>query len=167
MNIIAIIVVIFSSFSAAYLIIRKEIIHCKSLDTVLRLITEVKNKAIFYSEPFSDIIVQLQNNDDFYKFKLFDVFSENLSSGMAAPDAWHDAIISADMEIEKNECDILIRFGKDMCSCSRGEITEISERAIFEINELREAAVEKRNHKSKSTAVVTVSMGLMIVLIFA
>lgn len=166
MNIFAIIIVVFSSFSAAYLIVKKEIRHCKSLDVTLRLITEVKNKASFYSAPFAEIIIQLQRNRDFYKFKLFDLFAENLSSGMVVPDAWQNAVLSTDMEIDEKESDILIRFGKDMCSCSRAEITEISDRAIFEINELRNSAIEKRNRKSKSTAAVTVSMGLMIVLIF-
>lgn len=166
MNTIAIIVVIFSSFSAAYLIIRKEIRHCKSLDSVLRLITAVKNKATFYSAPFAEIIVQLQNNEDYYKIKLFDIFSDNLHSGMIVPDAWHNAIISSYTDMDENERDVLIRFGKEMCSCSRDEIAEIADHAISEINELRNAAIEKRNSKSKSTAAVTVSFGLMIVLIF-
>lgn len=166
MNFFAISVVIFSSFSAAYLIIRKEIRHCRSLDSILRLITAVKNKAMFYSAPFSEIIVQLHNNNDFYKFKLLDIFIKNLSSGMVVPDAWHNAILRSDMEIDENERDILIHFGKEMCSCSKAEITEISDLAILEISELRGLAIEKRNSKSKSTAAVAVSMGLMIVLIF-
>lgn len=165
MNLIAIIVVIFSSFAAAYLIIRKEIRRCRWLDSVLRLILAVKNKAIFYNAPFSEIIINLRNNDEFYKIRIFDVFSDNLQSGMTVPDAWNDAVSRIYSDIDKNERDILIRFGNDMCCCSRNEIPEISARAISEIEELKNIAIEQRNIKSKSTCAVIVSFGLMIVLI--
>lgn len=157
---------IISSFSAAYLIIRKEIRHCKSLDSALRLIVAVKNKAMFYSSPFAEIITQLQKNDDFNKLKLFEKFSENLTLGIPVPEAWSNAVHNADMALEENELDVLIRFGKEMCSCSRADITEISENAIFELQELRTTAIKTRNTKSKSTAAVTVSAGIMLVLIF-
>lgn len=165
MNLIAIIVVIFSSFSAAYLIIRKEIRRCRGIDSVLRLIMTVKNKAIFYNAPFSEIIINLRNNDEFQKIRLFDVFSDNLQSGMTVPDAWNDAVSRTFYDIDKNERDVLIRFGKEMCCCSRNEISEISARAISEIEELKNTAIEQRNIKSKSTGAVIVSFGLMIILI--
>ncbi len=165
MNIFAITAVVFSSFSTAYFIIRKEIRRCERLDITLRLITAVKNKAMFYSEPFAEIIIQLQNIDNFHKLSFFNVFSENISSGMVVPDAWKNAICSS-LEFDEVERNVLINFGTDMCSCSRAEITEISEQAIFEISELKKSAIEKRNCKSKATAAVTISMGLMVVLIF-
>lgn len=166
MDIIAITAVVFSSFSVAYLTIRKEIKHCKHLSLILRFIASVKNCALFYNAPFAEIINQLKNDDNFNKFDFFDYFSENLSSGMSVPDAWRDAIINADIEIDDKERDILIRFGTDMCRCNKVEINEISDQIISEISELRNEAVEKRNTKSKSTAAVTVSTGILIVLIF-
>lgn len=157
---------IISSFSAAYLIIRKEIKHCKSLDSALRLISAVKNKALFYSSPFAEIIIQLQKKEDFNKLNLFDIFSENLALGMGVPEAWSSSIHRSNLVLEENELDALVHFGKEMCSCSRAAITEISDNAILELQELRKTAIEKRNTKSKSTAAVTVSVGLMLVLIF-
>lgn len=157
---------IISSFSAAYLIIRKEIRHCKSLDSALRLIFAVKNKAMFYSSPFAEIIIKLQKNDDFDKLNIFDIFSENLASGLVVPEAWSSSVHRSNFVLEESELDVLIQFGKEMCSCSRAAITEISDNAISELQELKRNAIEKRNTKSKSTAAVTVSAGLMLVLIF-
>lgn len=165
MSFIATTVVIFSSFAAAYLIIRKEIRRCKGIESILRLIISVKNKAIFYNAPFSEIIMQLRNNEDIHKISLFDIFSDNLQSGMTVPESWNDAVCRSYSDIDINEREILIRFGSEMCCCSRDEIPEISTRAISEIEELRNIAIEQRNIKSKSTGTIIVSFGLMIVLI--
>ncbi|MBO5935776.1 MAG: stage III sporulation protein AB [Clostridia bacterium] len=166
MNFIAIVVVIISSFAAAYLIIRKEIKRCKGIDLILRLILSVKNRAMFYNIPFSEIIMQLKTNDEFYKTGLCDVFTDRLQAGMNVPDAWKDTVVSVFPDIGKNECDILIRFGTEMCCCNKDEIQEISDRVVSEIEELRDFAIEQKNIKSKSTGAVIVSFGLMIVLVF-
>lgn len=166
MNIIAIIVVIFSSFTVAFLTIRKEIIHCKHLNLGLNLIAAIKNKAMFYNLPFAEIIMQLENEEEFDRFLLLSHFLQNLKSGMAVPEAWKNAVIYSDLALEDRERNILIQFGKDMCSCSRDQIQEISDRALYELNELRHIADEKRKIRSKSTAAVVVSIGLMIVLVF-
>ena len=166
MNIIAIIVVVFSSFAVAFLTIRKEITHCKHLNMSLNLITSIKNKAMFYNLPFAEIIMQLENEEDLNRFSLLYLFLQNLKSETTVPDAWKNAVVYSDLALEEQERNILIQFGKDMCSCSREQIQEISARAICELNELRNDADEKRKVKSKSTAAVVVSIGLMIVLVF-
>lgn len=166
MDIFAIIVVVFSSFAVAFLTIRKEIIHCKHLNMSLNLIAAIKNKAMFYNLPFAEIIMLLEKEDEFNRFSLLTLFLQKLKSGMAVPDAWKNADIYSDLVLEEQERNILMQFGKDMCSCSRDQIQEISDRALYELNELKHIADEKRKIKSKSTAAVVVSIGLMIVLVF-
>ena len=166
MNIFAIIAVVFSSFVVAILTIRKEIIHCKHLNMTLDLITAIKNKAMFYNLPFAEIIMQLEKEESFNRFSLLSLFLQNLKSGMTVPEAWKNANIHSDMSLEEYERNILMQFGKDMCCCSRDQIQEISDRVIYELNELRKIANEKRKIRSKSTATVVVSIGLMIVLVF-
>lgn len=164
---LAISAVIISTFSAAYLIIHKEIKHCQNLDFILRLINAVKNKAIHYGMPFAEIISELQNNDDFAKSVLIQKFCSSLSEGKTVPEAWKIAVDQFSKYIESHECDTLIRYGEEMCRCNKDEISELSANILYELQEYRNIAVEKRNMKSKSTAAVTISSGIVIVLMFA
>lgn len=166
MNVLAIVTVVFSSFAIAFLTIRKEIIHCKHLNMILNLISAIKNKAMFYNIPFAEIVMQLQNEDAFRSYSLLYLFMQEMKSGMTVPEAWKNANIHSDLVLEDHERNILTQFGKDMCNCSRDQIQGISDRAICELIELRNSADEKRKVRSKSTAAVIISVGLMIVLVF-
>lgn len=151
----------------AYLIIHKEIRHCHNLDLSIRLLTVVKNKALHYGEPFSEIIFEQQSNDDYKNFPLVQQFCSSVSAGKTVPDAWKIAVEQLSKYIEFGECESLIRYGEEMCRCNREEISEISTNVIYELQEFRKTAIEKRNIKSKSTAAVTISSGIVIVLMFA
>lgn len=163
---LAITVIIISTFSAAFLIIHKEINHCKNLDNVIRLINIIKNKSLYYGIPFCEIISELKNNRNFEKSELIDKFCSNISDGYSVPEAWKSAVKSSSAYFETYECDTIIRYGEELCQCNMEEISEISDNAISELQEFRKTAIEKRNIKSKSTAAVTISSGLIIILMF-
>lgn len=156
-----------SSFTMAYLVIHKEIKHCKELENVIRLITVIKNKAMFYNAPFSEIIDEINKQNEFPKMRFIMQFSEIISEGLSVPEAWQTAVNKSELNLEMYECDTLIRFGREMCNCNKDEITVVADSAIGELREFSKTATEKRNMKSKSTAAITISMGIMIVLMFA
>lgn len=158
--------VIISTFSVAFLIIHKEIKHCQNLDDIIRLINIIKNKSMYYGTPLNEIICDLRNNKYFEKSALIDRFCNYISFGYSVPEAWKNAVKNNSDYLEKYECDTIIRFGEEICQCNMEEISEISDNVISELQEFRKTAIEKRNIKSKSTAAVTISAGLMIVLIF-
>lgn len=156
-----------SSFTAAYLVIHKEIKHCNELESAIKMISTIKNNALFYNSSFAEIISEIDKGSDFNYSDMFSKFFESLSEGSDVPNAWKKAVYESKMTLEIYERDILVFFGKDMCSCSKEEILHIADKAISDLQYFKTTAMDNRKRKSKSTAAITVSMGIMIILMFA
>lgn len=167
MNITAIIMVIISTLFVAYYIIQKEIRHCKMLDLAIRLIGTVSSKALYYDQPFADIMFDIKNEDSYKNFPFICKFCSFINDGYSVPDAWKNASLSMSGELNSEEYGMLIQYGEEMCSCNKEDIPDISARVLSEFKEYRQNAVEKRNLRSRSTAAVTVSVGAVFVLMFA
>lgn len=158
--------VIVSSFIAAFLIIRREHTHCNNLTLVLRLIQAVKNRAIFYQDSFQKSVEVVSECREFHDLDFLSEFSKNTENGLTPPDAWEKAVREARIHLTTPEKDVLVHFGKDLCSCSREKIEEYSDQATRMLEDFREVATENRNKKSKTTGVITVSAALILVLMF-
>ena len=167
MNITAIIMVIISTLFAAYYIIQKEISHCRMLDLTIRFIGTVSSKALYYDQPFSDIMFDIKNEDCYKNFPVVCKFCSFINDGYSVPDAWKNASLSMSGELNPEEYRILMQYGEEMCSCNKEDIPDISARVLSEFQEYRQQAVENRKLRSRSTAAVTVSLGAVFVLIFA
>lgn len=147
--------------------ISKETLHCRNIENAIRMISDIKSRSVFYSTPFSEIMLELNNNRNYEKFPLVNLFCKYIANGIPVPEAWADAVEKNSKYFLSEESSLLTRFGEEMCRCNREEISEISDNIISEFQRFLQIATEKRTVKSKSTAAVTISAGLMIVLVFA
>ena len=159
--------IILSTFFIVYFMISKEIQHCRNIENAIRMIADIKSRSVFYSRPFSEIILELNNNKNYEKFTLIKVFCKYISEGISVPVAGGDSVEKNSKYFSAEECCLLTRFGEEMCRCNREEIAAISDNVIDEFQRFLQIATDRRNMKSKSTAAVTISAGLMIVLMFA
>ena len=166
MNLIAIFMVLISASGAAYLIVLKEIRHCTAINTVIRILTAVKNKALFYDKPFSEIIFDLSMDIENKKVPLLQKFCECIDNGKEIPEAWKEAVLSMSDVLDFSECQLLIRYGREMFCCNKEELLETSTSVVDELNECRKKAVQKKNTQSKSVAAIAVSTGIVFVLMF-
>lgn len=157
---------IVSSFIAAFLIIHREHMHCKYLDAALRLIQTVKNRAVFYQDSFQKSIGYCSASQEFHTLDFLKRFPELMVGGLTPPEAWEKVIQESGINLTVPEKDVLIHFGKDLCSCSREKIEEYSDQAAAMLEDFRTVATENRNKKSRTTGVITVSAGLIVVLMF-
>lgn len=165
MNVFATVMILFSSFAIAFFIIKKEIKHCAVLEESIKLINLIKNRAMFYSEPLPDIVDGISANDNKYLKEFRYCFSENKDLPADIPERWKTAVeLCFGQYLEAYECDILIHFGEELCACSRSEIEKIYDNAEQALYEFINTARQKRNTNAKSTAAISVSVGVMIVL---
>ncbi len=158
--------VLASSFTAAFLIIKFENNHYENLVITIKLIKRVKNTASFYNKSFSDIIKEIAESGD---FKNADYISEFLilpKDGITPPEAWQKAVKNSKLNLTGSEKETLIKFGSDMCSCSKEKIEEYGKEAIEAFTEFKTISEEKREKKSKTTAVITAAAGIITVLMF-
>ena len=167
MNFIAILMVLISASSVAYLVVLQEIRHCAAINIMIRLLTAIKNNALFYDKPFSDIISELAKDPENKDVPLLQKFCESMDNGTDIPESWAQAVLCMNDVLDSYECQILLRYGSDMCRCSKEELSDISASVIDELNECRKKAVQKKNTQSKSVAAITVSSGIIFVLMFA
>ena len=147
--------------------IHKETQHCRNIENVIRMITEIKSRSVFYSKPFSEIMLELNINKNYENFPIVSLFCRCISGGVSVPAAWTEAVEKNSKYFSADESVLLKRFGEEMCKCNKEEISEIADNMICEFQRFLQLATERRNIKSKSTAAVTISAGLMIVLMFA
>lgn len=137
------------------------------METALGLISYIRNKATVYNAPFCRIIEDLNEDREYRRFCLGEIFAENLAFGRDIPDAWRKALEESPMCLEAYEKDVLINFGEKLCYCNKEEIESIAENALYSLKCFMETAVENRNTRTKSTAAICVSLGTIIILMFA
>ncbi len=167
MNFAAIILILCSSIALAFVFIRKEIKHCSVLSEAIQIVEYIGIRAYHFNEPLSEILNAEHCNDKKYFGRLCVAFVNGMKSEVV-PDAWSNAVKQTFSGVlEDYECDVLIHFGEKLCRCSSYEIENIKSNAVSDLEELRKTALENKNTKSKSTAAVTVSAGVIIVLMFA
>ncbi len=165
MNIVAAVLVLFSSFAIAFILINRESRHCVMLDNSIRLINLVKNRALNYAEPLGEIVLSLSESEEKFMKDFSSVFVAKKDLLLNFPDIWKTAVNEYfGRYLEQYECDILIHFGEELCSCSRSDIKNICEAAEYSLSEFSKTAKHRRNTSAKSTAAVSVSVGVMIVL---
>ena len=129
------------------------------------MISDIKNRAIQYSEAFSDILLEFNEKGKYITFDFIGNFSNNIRSGIVAPDAWRLSLEGSGCSLYQWERDVLIRFGENMCYCHKSNIEEYSDVAVADLNQFKENAKEKRAKSAKTGAVFTVSAGVMIALL--
>ena len=168
MNIFAIILIMGSSVALALFFIRKELKHCAGLDDAVRLVEYISGRAIHFGEPLSEIL-EIQNEDARKLIiRLRENFKEQLDNSCEIPDSWETAVNNTFCDVlEDYECDVLIHFGKNLCRCSHYEIEGLKRKAVSDLEDFRNTAIENKKTKTKSTAAITVSAGVIIVLMFA
>lgn len=157
--------VLLSSFSVGFLIIYNEKKHSAALACMLRLITVIENRATFYSESFSDILLKCKQNAEFAELDILNLFSENLLNSHSPPEAWRNAVVCSKISLLPAERDILIRFSADMCVCNKENISEYSLSALKQIEEFKEKSKENLKSKSKMNAAISVSVGVLTVIL--
>lgn len=155
------------SVTAAYLIIKKEIRHCLDLEAAVKLVDYTKSKAEVYGMPFAEIIAETNGDKELERLRIGEIFVKKSFDKNDIAEVWKETVNEAPIQLEDYERDILIHFGERMCVCSKEEIRTVSENAIYSLNCFKETAVENRNKRSKSIAAICVSLGTIIILMFA
>lgn len=136
------------------------------LENADALIFSVKNRAMHFSEPLSDIIRNLSVTDNKKIADFCSVFT-SISDlpDKTAPEIWN---LSVDMVFGKclkpYECDVIKHFSEKICFCNKDDISRIYTQAHNDLNDFLTTAKEIRNTRTKSTAAISISSGLMIVL---
>ncbi len=157
-----------SSAGIAFLVIRKDICHCRMLSETISLVEFISSRAIFSGAPISDILRNVAFEDKPLQKQLTDEFFAEIRQGNAVPDAWKNAVLTAmGKQLHIYECDVIIQYGKDICNSSIDDIKRINSNAVSALMDFYNVAVENKNRKSKSTAAIAISIGAMIVLMLA
>lgn len=163
MKIIAIFAVLASSYLTALTIIQKEKLHCDTVKTSISYMVQIKNRALFYGESLTEIIIQLQeqgskdNADYIYTF----IPDEKLSP----PESWESAINSSRI-LSQREKSLLISFGVGLCSCSKDDIEEYCDDIISQMSEIYKKLISEREKNTKLISALALSVGLTAVFIF-
>lgn len=161
----AILFVLVSSFSAGFLIINNAKSRRDNLSRIIRFIEVVERNAEFLSYSFADIVCQCAEQGEFRKLDFLKIFEKEMQCNHSPPAAWRTAVSDSKMNLMTEEKTLLIRFGEDMCSCSREKIADCAGTAIAGIEEIKESAKENVSKKSKSYAALTVFSGILIVIL--
>lgn len=160
--------IMISSAGVAFLIIYKDICHCRMLSESISLVEFISSRAIFSGAPISDILQSISFCDKQMQKQLSDNFMSDIQNGNTVPDAWENAVLSVTgKQLHVYECDVIIHYGKDMCSSNADDIKRINSKAVSALTDFYNTAVENKNRKSKSTAAIAISVGAMIVLMLA
>ncbi len=146
-------------------IIQNESRHSVDLDKTIETMILIKNNALHYSVSFQDIVKTLSSEmqdcslDYFRKFLLF-------LPDVPPPQAWETAVLQSDAVLTKKEKKEVIAFGCGLCSCSREQIAELSEKCISTLESCRMQLYEGKEKRIKTATALSLSTGLIIVLIF-
>ena len=166
MTIIYSFTVIFLSVIIAFLIIRKQNIHCRQLERCISVINETGDRAMLFSDSLSDIMTHLSSQKKYSSGDFPLIFSDYLvRKNTSVPEAWRYASEKAFPVLYPWERDVVLEFGNKMFSCPVEKIEELTQHALLQLQEYKENAIEKRDRTIKTEAVCSVSAGLMIALL--
>lgn len=147
------------------MIIRRENAHCENLSLLIRLVRRIEGEASFYSSSFSDIAVGCAESAEFASLDILKLFREKIEKSVPTPTAWREAAEETKVYITDDEKSVLVRFGEDMCSCSREKIGECARQATEKLEERLSDATENKEKKAKTKAALAVSAGIAAALI--
>lgn len=147
------------------MIIRRENAHCENLSLLIRLVRRIESEASFYSSSFADIAERLAESSEFSSLDILREFCANISEKVPAPTAWRAAVNNTAMYITDEEKSVLVRFGEDMCSCSREKIGECAREATAKLEQSLAASTEKKEKNVKAKAATAVCAGIAAALI--
>lgn len=149
----------------AYTVIRNERKHSDDLAETIENMILIKNNALHYSLPFQNIIKTLLSEksdctlDYMQKFMLF-------LPDMSPPEAWRKAVIQSHTALTGREMKEVISFGCGLCSCSREQIAEHSEKCICMLESYRTQLNDGKEKRIKTATALSLSVGMIIVLVF-
>ncbi len=138
---------------------RKELLHCKHLTETIQYLEHIKLQAEYYSDSFFSIIQRIDTNDISLSF------SKIVSSGVTPLTAWEIAVNDTKLILSAEEKQIIINFGNNICSSSVENLSNVATGHISELIKRREQLVNEREKKTKLSSALTLSIGLIIVLI--
>lgn len=130
----------------------------------MNFLIAVKNRAMFYAEPFRDIVSCIFLADSRQSLDFVSSFLSDDS--ISAPDSWTKAVNSSKCPLNKTELELIIEFGCGLCSCSREQIEEHCGKIISELHERTVSLKENMEKKVKLTSALSLSLGIAAVLIF-
>ena len=146
------------------MVILSENRHCRDIDVALKLISVIKNKASVYNYSLAEIIADISMNKEFEVIHFDDLFLKNLSNAENIPTLWENVISESDIHLAHYEKDVLINFGKNLCACSKQDILSLYDKSFEDLTTFKRTAIENKNSKTKSTAAITISIGIIVVL---
>lgn len=124
---------------------------------------DIKNYAIQYLLPFSDIIKTYVADKNVESVDYIDTFLSD--SELSPPEAWKMAVTESNVVLTKREKENVILFGESLCHCSKEQICEYSEKYINELSEMYILLNENKEKKIKTVSALTLSAGLMVILL--
>ncbi len=139
---------------------KKEILHYKYIEEIIRYLEFIKNSAMHYSDSVTDIIRQNQQIDIGKKYINY------CDNGAEPISAWHEAVNSSDITLTADEKKYIIAFMSDICSSSMEKLEEQCNKSITELIEIKNQLLKEKDKKIKLSTVTTVSFSLLIILIF-
>ena len=165
MSTVAAMLIIGSSFAVAGLIIFRENRHCSMLKNADELMLQIKNRALYYSEPLTDILRSISDCDNKHiRSFCADFISESDLHSTGAPDVWCSTVDKIyGRYLVQYECDVLKHFGENICRSSKNEIINCYNKAYSDITEFIKTADDKRRTNTKSSAAISISLGIMLV----
>lgn len=93
-------------------------------------------------------------------------FTARVDKGEGIPEAWAKSVNDSGLYLLQPEKDVITRFCGDLCSCCSEKIGESTEIIKSNLREFIKQADTMRRERTKITSVLTVSAGLLTVLIF-
>ena len=86
--------IMISSAGVAFLMIYKDICHCRMLSESINLVEFISSSAIFSGAPIADILQSISFCDKQMQKQLSDNFLSEIQNGNTVPDAWENAVLS-------------------------------------------------------------------------
>lgn len=148
-----------ASLAAVYLNIKKEMLHFKHIEEIIRYLEYMKNRAVHFSDSVTDIIKSNANNDIAKRYIDF------IGNGAEPVTAWKNAVDSSKMKFTVQERTHVKNFFADMCSSSIEKLDAYGEKSITELTEIKNRLLNEKDRKIKLYSVSAISFGLTVILI--
>ena len=157
--------ILITSAVIAYLIIRNEKIHCDTLANVSLLIADIRNYALFSNMSFEKILNFLNETEKYNSLDFIKSFCKD-NENIPVPERWKSSVENSECRLYQWEKDVLIRLCDSLCMCGVQNISAYCEKAYEDIENFILTAKEKKEKIIKTRAVLAVSTGVMIALLF-
>ncbi len=158
------IIIIALAFSIAFYVIYAENKHIKNLSLSLKLVNKIKNNALVYNNSFTDTIISMKPDEEFKSFDFIKKFRIEFTADSNPIELWKKCLYESTAALYDYEKDVLIELVENLAQCSISDVSVNCNNACKQLEEFQFIAKENKNKKSKTSAVLTVSMGFTLVL---